>query len=239
MAPPFTAAHIESSPRRIRVFFGGKYVVDTQKAKLVWEHKYFPVYYFDAEDLPSTYLRPSAASNKDVKPDAESYDMIVGESIAKGAVTKFITGDVAGLVKIESKAMDAWFEEDEQVWNHPKDPYKRCDVLQSSRHIRVELNGVELANTHKPRLLFETGLRVRTYIPMTDCRVDLLENSTLTTECPYKGVANYHSIRLPNGQVTKDIVWWYRTPLVEVGDIKGFMAFYDEKVDVWVDGIKQ
>lgn len=128
-------------------------------------------------------------------------------------------------------------------------------MLQSSRHVRVEVNGVEVANTTKPRLLFETGLRVRTYIPKTDCRMDLLEPSNLTTECPYKvcreinafqsdrltemkGVASYYSVRTPTG-LAEDVVWWYRTPQAECIEIKGFAAFYDEKVDVWVDGEKQ
>jgi len=236
MVPPLTAVHMEPSLRRVRVLFGGKYVVDTRNAQLVWEHKYYPLYYFKVEDLSTKYLRQSATSHES---ETEKYDMVIGDHVAKDAVAKFSTGNVAGLVKVEWKAMDGWFEEDEQIFMHPKDPYKRCDVLQSSRHIRVELNGVELANTHKPRLLFETGLRMRTYIPVTDCRVDLFENSTLTTGCPYKGEANYYSIRLPNGDVTKDIVWFYRTPLIEVAGIKGLMAFYDEKVDVWVDGVKQ
>ena len=128
-------------------------------------------------------------------------------------------------------------------------------MLQSSRHVRVEVDGVEVANTHKPRLLFETSLPVRTYIPKTDCRLDLLEPSELKTACPYKvsvpnfqshldrsliqGEASYYSVRLPDGSLAKDIVWWYLSPLAECNQIKGFAAFYDEKVDVWVDGVKQ
>lgn len=136
---------------------------------------------------------------------------------------------------------------------------QRVDVLQSSRHVRVELDGIELANTSKPRLLFETLLPVRTYIPKTDCRLELFENSVLETQCPYKvcdpsipksfhniqllavqGIANYYSIRLPSTtSLAKDIVWSYRTPLAAVAEIRGYVAFYDEKVDVWVDGVKQ
>jgi len=163
-------------------------------------------------------------------------------------------------VKINWSAMDGWFEEDEEIFDHPKDPYKRVDVLQSSRHVRVEVNGVIVADTHKPRLLFETGLRVRTYIPKTDCRMDLLRPTELKTTCPYKvssfscrylflanllilydvqGTAEYYSIDLPDGTSAENVVWWYRSPIVESGAIKGFLAFYDEKVDVWVDGEKQ
>ena len=115
---------------------------------------------------------------------------------------EYSEGKLSGLFYIEFSAADAWFEEDEQIFVHPKDPYKvrltpmvylpmsyvsqRVDVLQTSRHIRVELNGVEVANTKRARLLFETSLRVRTYIPKTDCRLDLFLPSQLTTECPYK-----------------------------------------------------
>lgn len=131
-------------------------------------------------------------------------------------------------------------------------------MLQSSRHVRVVVNDVEVANTTKPRLLFETSLPVRTYIPKTDCRMDLLVPSDLTTQCPYKvrshhgraaltthpprpvqGVANYYSVKIPDGSLVRDIVWWYRTPQLECAEIRGYVAFYDEKVDVWVDGILQ
>lgn len=134
---------------------------------------------------------------------------------------------------------------------------QRVDVLQSSRHIRIELNGQEIANTRRPRLLFETSLHVRTYIPKTDCRMDLLVPSQTTTQCPYKvcrcsseldiyqivpvkqGVANYYNIRLPDRTLAEDTVWWYRTPLPECVEIKGLVAFYDEKLDVYVDDVLQ
>lgn len=80
---------------------------------------------------------------------------------------------------------------------------------------------------------------MRTYIPKTDCHLDLFVPSETTTQCPYKGIANYYHVRLPDGTLVEDVVWWYRTPLAEVGDVKGLVAFYDEKVDVWVDGVRQ
>jgi len=135
--------------------------------------------------------------------------------------------------------MDAWFEEDEQIYIHPKDPYKRVDVLHSSRHIRIEVNGVEVANSRAPRLLYETGLHVRTYLSKTDCRMDLLVPSDLTTGCPYKGEANYYHVKLPSGEQFDNIVWWYRNPNLECAAINNCVAFWDEKVDVWVDGVKQ
>ncbi|KAH7926101.1 DUF427-domain-containing protein [Leucogyrophana mollusca] len=242
--PPFGKPYIESSPRRVRVLFGGKYIVDTKQAKLVyvysfvtWEKPFYPTYFFHTSDLSSSHLRQSSEVREGVK----IYDLVVGDREAKDAVTEFTdkNSELAGLLKVNFGSADTWLEEDERIYVHPKDPYKRVDVLQSSRHVRVEVNGVEVANTNRPRLLFETSLRVRTYMPLTDVRVDLLRPSNTTTECPYKGVANYYSVQLPNGEVHKDIVWYYRTPQPECGQMIGYVAFYDEKVDVWVDGEKQ
>ncbi|EEB91050.1 hypothetical protein MPER_10661, partial [Moniliophthora perniciosa FA553] len=170
----------------------------------------------------------------------ETYDIVVGKHTAPQAATVFTQDKLAGLLKIDFRAMNAWFEEDEQVFVHPKDPYKRVDVLQSSRHVRVEINGVEVANTHKPRFLYETGLPVRTYIPKTDCKVSLFAPSDLTTQCPYKGTANYYNIfTSPNESPASNVVWWYRNPNLECAAVQVFVAFYDEKVDVWIDGEKQ
>ncbi|KAG0694926.1 hypothetical protein DFH29DRAFT_957770 [Suillus ampliporus] len=233
-APPFAQPRIESCLKRVRVLFGGSYVVDTRHAKLVWEKPFYPTYFF-----------PSSESSSDHKElGIKIYDLVVGDRQALAAVTVFTgraddTKDLTGLLKIEFSAADAWLEEDERIYVHSKDPYKRVDVLQSSRQVRVELNGVELASTNRPRLLFETGLRVRTYMPLTDVHLELLRPSDTVTQCPYKGVANYYNVQLPNGDVCKDIVWYYRTPQPECGQMAGCFAFYDEKVDVWVDGEKQ
>ncbi|KAK7463467.1 hypothetical protein VKT23_006817 [Stygiomarasmius scandens] len=241
MAPPFTKPHVEISPRRIRVLYGGKFIVDTRKARLVWEHPYYPIYYFLSSDVPSEFLD---ADTKQTTPEGTTVcDVVSGSLRAPGAATIFPEShsdkEIAGLTKITFSAVHAWFEEDEQIFVHPKDPYKRVDVVQSSRHVRVEVNGIEVANTHKPRFLYETSLPIRTYIPKTDCRLDLLVPSTLTTACPYKGTANYYNVLLSKDQKVENIVWWYRNPNLECAAINGFVAFYDEKVDVWIDGEKQ
>ncbi|KAA1467611.1 DUF427-domain-containing protein [Dentipellis sp. KUC8613] len=237
MPVPFPpAGHVEDSPKRIRVFFKGKYIVDTKKAKLVWEHSYYPQYYFAKADVPEKYLQ-AKASNTSAE-SSEVHDVVVGNNRAEEGAVVFKDGDLKGLVKIVFGKMDAWFEEEEQIFVHPKDPYKRVDILQSARHIRVEIEGVEVANTTRAFLLYETGLPVRTYLPKTDAHLELLRDSDLTTACPYKGVAHYYDVVLPSGKTAKDVVWWYRAPLPDCGQIKGYVAFYDEKVDVWVDGEK-
>ncbi|TFY78479.1 hypothetical protein EWM64_g5538 [Hericium alpestre] len=227
------AGYSESSPKRVRVLFGGHWIADTTQAKLVWEHAFYAHYYFPQSAVSDKYLKPSSSDS-----NSKTYDVVVGNRRAEAAAISFKDGDFKGLVKIVFGKMDAWFEEEEQIFVHPKDPYKRVDVLQSARHIRVEVDGVEVANTKKPLLLYETGLHVRTYLPKTDTRLDLLVPSELTTECPYKGVANYYNVNMPSGKKHENIVWWYRSPLPDCVDIKGYVAFYDEKVDVWVDGEK-
>ncbi|KAF8972275.1 hypothetical protein BDZ97DRAFT_1783997 [Flammula alnicola] len=228
--------HIEDCAKRIRVYIAGVCLIDTKKAKLVWLHRYFPTYFFLKEDLPNWYLHAASTTENEV-----TYNILAGTDKARtaGAATFYLTGPLQGLGLVKFDAMDAWFEEDEQIFIHPKDPYKRIDILQSSRHVRIEVNGVEIANTRAPHLLFETGLPVRTYIPKTDCRMDLWVPSETTTGCPYKGMANYYSVMLSSGEVFKDIIWWYPNTTVEASAIRGLVAFFDEKVDVWVDGEKQ
>jgi uncharacterized protein (DUF427 family) len=134
--------------------------------------------------------------------------------------------------------MDAWFEEDEQVFTHPRDPYTRVDILPSSRHIRIEVEGVTVAESSKPTLLFETKLPVRYYLPKTHVRMDLLQPSESVSYCPYKGQAEYWSLRVDD-TVHADLAWSYRTPLPESQRIAGLISFYTDKVDLYVDGILQ
>jgi len=132
--------------------------------------------------------------------------------------------------------MDAWFEEDDEVFVHPRDPYHRVDVLNSSRHVKVIVGGEVVAETTRPRLLFETGLPTRYYIPKLDVRLDLLTPTNTSTRCPYKGKASYWTVNLGGKEFT-DIVWGYPAPIPECPKIENLLCFYDEKVDaVYVDG---
>jgi uncharacterized protein (DUF427 family) len=141
-------------------------------------------------------------------------------------------------VRFDWDAMSEWLEEDEPVYTHPRDPHTRVDILASSRHIRVEVDGVTVADSKSPRILFETGLPPRYYLPLTDARTDLLRPSDTQTHCPYKGTASYWSVDTGK-ELHSDIVWIYRAPLPESQKIAGLVAFYDEKVDVYIDGVLQ
>jgi uncharacterized protein (DUF427 family) len=141
-------------------------------------------------------------------------------------------------VRLDWNSMDAWFEEDEQVFTHPRDPYTRVDILPSSRHIQIEVDGVTIGESSKPMLLFETNLPVRYYLPKTHVRMDLLRPSERVSHCPYKGEAEYWSLQVGD-EVHADLAWSYRTPLPESQGIAGLISFYTEKVDLYVDGVLQ
>ncbi len=141
-------------------------------------------------------------------------------------------------MRLEWDAMDAWFEEDEEVYTHARDPYTRVDILASSRRVKVRLGDLDVADSWSPRLLFETGLPVRYYLPRTHVRMDLLERSPTVTRCPYKGRAGTWSVRARE-TLHEDLAWSYAAPLPESQKIAGLIAFYNEKLDIEVDGVLQ
>jgi len=147
-------------------------------------------------------------------------------------------GPHKNLIRFPFDKMGAWFEEDEQIYVHPKDPYKRIDIRRSSRHIKVAVDGVVVAETSQPTFLFETMLRTRYYLPATCVDFALLTNSDMVTSCPYKGDASYFNV-VVKGKETKNAVWRYKFPTQESAPIAGLLCFYNENVDIWVDGVKE
>jgi uncharacterized protein (DUF427 family) len=131
--------------------------------------------------------------------------------------------------------MDHWYEEEEEVFVHPRDPYHRVDVLASSRHIRVELAGQLVAESSRPHILFETGLPTRYYLPLADVRMELLEPTETHSRCPYKGLASYWTARVGE-EVFADIVWCYPEPIPECPKVKDLLCFFNERADITVDG---
>ena len=131
--------------------------------------------------------------------------------------------------------MEAWFEEDHQIRVHPHDPYHLIDVRPSSRSVRIFIDGVTVAETERPVLIFETGLPPRYYIPKMDVRMDLLEEGSRTTHCAYKGTAPHYSFR--NESTAENIAWHYPFPNPGFEQIQNMLAFYQERIDdFYVDG---
>jgi uncharacterized protein (DUF427 family) len=139
------------------------------------------------------------------------------------------------MVRFDWAAMDAWFEEDEQVFVHPRDPYTRVDAIRSTRSIRVELEGVVLAESTSPVMVFETGLPTRYYLNRTDLRFEHLVASTTVTACPYKGVTSGYWSVMINNVLHPDLAWAYDFPTRQLLPISGLISFYNEKVDTFVD----
>jgi uncharacterized protein (DUF427 family) len=229
---------VEEGHKWVRAYLAGELVLDTIRPTLVWEIPYFPTYYVPADDVRATLVPTGQGAHSPSRGDADVYDVVTGRATARGAALRYPGSpivEIRDLVRVEWGSMDEWLEEDEPVYTHPRDPHTRVDVLASSRSVRVELDGVILAESHAPRILFETGLPPRYYLPMPDVRLDLLRASETQTHCPYKGTATYWSVVL-DGRQYPDYVWCYRTPLPESQKIAGLLCFYNEKVSLYVDG---
>lgn len=230
---------IEPTHKRIRTMLGGTMVADTTGALMVWEIPYYPTYYFPREDVRFDLLSDSGETKRSPsRGTATVYDVTVGEHTSGAAAMAWDDAkidDIEGYVSFDWKAMDAWFEEDEEVYTHARDPHTRLDILQSSRTIRVEIDGVVVAESSQPRILFETGLPARYYLPKTDVEFGHLRPTDTVSHCPYKGTARYWAIRTGD-TMHDDLAWGYDAPLPEAQKIAGYVAFYNEKLDIYVDG---
>ena len=231
--------HVELSPRRVRAFFDNQVLADSEKVLLVFETKRPPVYWFPTTDVHMNLLarkEPIAG----VASGTVHWRSNTGSRVADNLAWSYaeLSADLAPLedhIAFYWNAVDAWYEEDEEVFVHPRDPYTRVDTVHSSRHVRVVVDGHEVAETNRTVLLYETGLPTRYYIPKLDVRMDLLESTDTVTHCPYKGAAGYWSLRAGD-KTYKDFVWVYRRPIPEIPKIENLLCFYNEKVDLYVDG---
>ena len=236
---PGRALYLEPTPKRIRVVVGGETVADSRRAMMLHESGHQPIYYFPPEDVRSEFLAPSDRHTRcPKKGEASYYDIRVGDHVVDAGAwyyPELIEGAPArleGLIAFYWNRVDAWFEEDEEVFVHPRDPYHRVDLVQSDRHVRVSLDGVLLAESTRPLALFESNLPPRWYLPREDVLVEL-EDSDTVTRCPYKGEASYHSVAVEGG---KDVIWCYRDPIPEAARIRGLLCFFNERVELELDG---
>jgi uncharacterized protein (DUF427 family) len=233
---------VEHGYKRIRTFLGGALVADTTTPLLIWENPHYPAYYLPLPDVRQELLEPSTRTeHSPSRGEARYYSIHAGTRRVEDAAWTYPESPIEELrdaLRVDWDAMDAWFEEDEEVFVHPRNPHTRVDILASSRHVEVFVDGHAVAESHHPTLLFETGLPVRYYVPQVHVRRDLLVPSETTTACPYKGFAHYWSVRTGDG-VAEDVAWSYRTPFPESQKITGLVSFYNERVDLVVDGEPQ
>lgn len=232
---------VEPSSKRVRALLDGQLVADSIQPILVWENPHYPTYYFPADDIRAELVPTGEARRSPSRGNGVVHDVWVPGATAPDAAMLYPESPIdqlRGHVRLDWDAMSEWLEEDEIVYTHPRDPYTRVDILPSSRHLRVEVDGIVVAETRQPRLLFETGLPTRYYLPLTDVRMDLLRPSASQSHCPYKGTAAYWSLETPDA-IRPDIAWIYRTPLPEAQKITGLVGFYNERADIFVDGVLQ
>jgi uncharacterized protein (DUF427 family) len=233
---------VERCAKRVRVYLGGDSIADSIHTKLVWEVPHYPAYYFPVADVRMPRL---AANDHAGQPssrgipryfDARSRDRVVAN--AAWHYPQSLVHEIRDHVRFDWEQMDAWFEEEDEVFVHAHDPYKRVDILHSSRHIEILLDGVKLADTRRATLVFETGAPLRYYVPKPDIRMNLLEPTDMRTGCAYKGFARYWSV--DTGKTKREnIAWSYATPLAEGAKIAGLVAFYNDHVDIVVDGVRE
>jgi uncharacterized protein (DUF427 family) len=256
----FGQVRYEPTAKRIRAFLGSATVLDSTRAVLVWEpRRVVPSYAVPVDDVRAElaaadpvaaaatsevgWAMPDVSSRPVLDPsipfavhtaDGQAVDLRAGAQSRPAAGFRLADADLAGYVVLDFGAFDAWYEEDEQNVGHPRDPFHRIDVLPSSRQVKLELDGQLLAESSRPTVLFETMLPARYYLPREDIRAELIPSSTRTF-CAYKGQASYWSAA-PGGDLLADIAWTYEQPLHDAAQVRGLIAFFDERIDVTLDG---
>jgi uncharacterized protein (DUF427 family) len=237
--PPGKSLYLEPTPKRIRVVVGGETIADSRRAFMLHESGHQPIYYFPPEDVRADVLEPSDRHTHCPKKGEASYHTIrVGSNVVEAGAWYYpeilpgAPSELKGLIAFYFNRMDQWFEEDEEIFVHPRDPYHRVDVIPSDRHVRISLDGELLAESTRAMALFETNLPTRWYIPREDVVAEV-EPSDTVTRCPYKGTAGYFSVALPEG---RDLIWFYAEPFDEVRRIAGMVCFFNERVDLELDG---
>ncbi|MBV9467224.1 MAG: DUF427 domain-containing protein [Solirubrobacterales bacterium] len=239
--PPGSALYLEPTAKRIRVELAGETIADSIGAMLLHESGHQPIYYFPPEDVRADVLEHSDRHTRCPKKGKASYYSIrVGEHLVPDAAWYYpepIEGapPIKDLIAFYFNRMDRWLEENEEIAGHPRDPYHRIDIRRSDRHVRISLDGELLAETTRARALFETSLPPRWYMPAEDVVAEL-RPSDHSSYCPYKGEASYHSVALANGELAGDLIWCYQDPLPEAAPIEGLLCFFNEHVDIELDG---
>jgi uncharacterized protein (DUF427 family) len=230
--------HVEPVPRRIRASLGGQTVLDTTQARYVWEWPNYPQYYIPLADVLADLLVDERRVQQTARGPARLFGVRVGDTVRRTAARQLTESSVPGLldlVRFDWGALDAWYEEDEQVFVHPRDPYTRVDALRSTREVRVEHHGVVVAESSAPVMVFETGLPTRYYLDRTDVDFSRLVESDSVSACPYKGVTSqYWSLQLD--EELPDVAWAYDFPTRCLLPIAGLVCFYNERVDHFLDG---
>lgn len=232
--------HIEPAPRRVRGLVNNAVIFDTTRAVYVWEWPAYPQYYIPLADTDGRYLVDENRTHGSRRGTAHSFGVRVGDVERPGVARLFgedaLTG-LDGMVRFDFGALDKWYEEDEEIFVHPRSPYSHIDAVRSSRLVHVELDGAVLAESSSTVMVFETGLPTRYYFDQTAVNFAFLKPSKTETACPYKGRTTGYWTAVVDGTEYPDVAWTYGFPTRNLEPIAGLVAFYNEKVDTFVDGV--
>ena len=233
------------SPKRLRVKVGDLFVADTTEGLVLYESDHLPVYYFPIKDVEESYLLASPTRTEcPYKGAATHYSLNTGVTLVQDAGWRYLDPvkgcpPIADYMAFYWSKMDHWFDEDEEIFVHARDPFRRVDCLPSSRRVEIVVEGEKVADSRKGVFLFETGHPTRYYLPISDTRLELLNPSRYISRCPYKGIASYYHLTV-NGKRHENMVWYYSEPVHESARIKGLVCFFNELVDrILVDGVEQ
>jgi uncharacterized protein (DUF427 family) len=231
----------EPVPQRVRAIVADETVADSKRMMLLHETGHLPVYYFPDDDLRADLLEESSRTTYcPHKGTARYWSVRVGDRFVPDAVWAYPepiapAAFLAGHVALEWDAFDEWFVEDVQAFGHPRDPYARIDVYETTRHVRVLRDGEVLADSRRAKVLFETVLPPRYYLPIDDIRTELLEPSPTRSRCAYKGSASYWHVRVGD-RLLEDLVWSYPDPQHDGEPVRDLYCFFNERVDLELDG---
>lgn len=224
------------NPKWIRGFRNGRLVVDSRNTLFVWEHEYYPAWYVPVGDVAADIVVTDLTFEGGSRGTGAIVDLQIGDVVISSAGWQHLgSPPLAGRIRLEWESMDAWFEEDVEVFVHPRSPEVRIDVLPTSKHVRVLIDGEVVADSVRSSVLYEATLPPRYYLPQGDVRMDLLALTDTESQCPYKGWAHYWSVTV-DGVMHADVAWGYRTPLPESAGVAGLVCFYNERVDIEIDG---
>ncbi len=231
--------HMRENPKWVRGVHAAHPVVDSRDVLYVWEHEYYPAWYFPITDVTGELRATGETFESETRGTGTRYDIVTTNgTVITDAAWRHLDSPIAELrdrVRIEWKAIDVWFEEDVEVFVHPRSPEVRVDVMPTSKHVRVIIEGETIADSVRTSVLYEAHLPPRYYFPQSDVRMDLLTKSATVSECPYKGFSHFWDVTV--GDAThNDLAWGYRTPLPEALGIAGMVCFYNEKVAIEIDG---
>jgi uncharacterized protein (DUF427 family) len=233
------------SPKRLSIKVGDIVLADTLEALVMQESDHLPVYYFPIRDVREEFLMASATRTESpFKGTATHYSVNTGVTLVEDAGWRYLEPvegcpPIADYMGFYWNKMNHWYEEDEEVFVHARDPFRRVDCLPSSRHVEVIVDGETVADSRRGTFLFETGMPTRYYLPICDTRLDLLSPSRYISRCPYKGIANYYHLTV-KGRRRENMVWYYPDPVLEAKRIQSLVCFYNEFVDrILLDGVEQ